>query len=188
MKLNLKGVNRNVKYFRANYCRIFANLVFAGFAIHAIPVEAQQDGTGEIRIVAIQGTVEIMPAGAKTWVLTQTNQVLHPADKLRTGSDSRVTLLWCDQSAVPLGALTQIEILAPDNAKSLPGLQVVEGIVSFFHRDKPGRIRILTHGANASVEGTELVMEVSEKNGTEQTTLSVIDGQVQLSNAQGRYC
>jgi Tfp pilus assembly protein PilF len=189
VKLDPKGLNQNVKYLRAYICRVLANLVFAVFIIHAVALEAQPAAqppeTGEIRIVAIQGTVEIMPAGATTWVLTQTNQVLHPADRLRTGSDSRVTLLWCDQSAVPLGALTQIEILAPNNADSLPSLQVVEGIVSFFHRDKPGRIRILTHGANASVEGTELVMEVAQTNGTEQTTLSVVDGKVKLSNPQG---
>src|SRR5438045_3395892 len=39
----------------------------------------------EIKIVEIQGTAEIMTAGGATWVLTQTNQVLHPHDKLRLG-------------------------------------------------------------------------------------------------------
>ncbi|HXC34511.1 MAG TPA: hypothetical protein VNV43_01465, partial [Candidatus Acidoferrales bacterium] len=81
--------------------------------------------------------------------------------------------------------LTQIEILAPENSSSLPGLNFLKGVLSFFHRDKPGRIRVLTHGANASIEGTEFVMRVSEVNGVEEDTLSVLDGKVLLSNLEG---
>ena len=141
--------------------------------------------SGEIRIVAIQGSVELMPAGAKTWVLTQTNQVLYPGDRLRTADNSRVTVLWSDKSVVPLGPLTQIEILEPDNSGSLPGLNFVKGVLSFFHRDKPGRIRVLTHGANASIEGTEFVIRATGLNGSEQDTLSVLDGKVLFSNSHG---
>jgi Tfp pilus assembly protein PilF len=146
----------------------------------ADPVDA-----GEIRIVELQGQVEVMPAGASTWVLTQTNQVLQPGDRLRSGLNSRVTLLWSDQSVVPFGQLTEVEILAPENAGTLAGLHVVRGIMSFFHRDKPGRIRVLTHGATASIEGTEFVLQVGENNGVEHSVLSLIDGKVSLSNEQG---
>lgn len=149
-------------------------------------VEAQSAvGSGEIRIVSIEGGVEVMPVGASRWVITQTNQVLYPGDQLRTKDNSRVTLLWSDQSAVPLGPLTQIEILAPDKPSSLPGLDMLRGILSFFHRDKPGRIRVLTHSANASIEGTEFVMRVSGLNGAERDSLSVLDGKVLVSNAHG---
>jgi len=140
---------------------------------------------GEIHIVAIQGTVEVMPSGATNWIITQTNQLLNPGDRLRTEDNSRVTILWGDQSVVPLGPLTQIEILPPDNVGSLPGLQMAKGVLSFFHRDRPGHIRVLTHGANASIEGTEFVLEGSAANGVEQDTLSVINGQVLFSNLQG---
>ena len=140
---------------------------------------------GEIRIVELQGTVEMMPAGAQTWVLTQTNQVLHVNDRLRTGANSRATLLWCDQSVVPFGALTEIEILPPDRGDSLSGLHILRGVASFFHREKPGRTHVLTHGATASIEGTEFAVEVAGAAGQEQSTFSVIDGKVRLSNALG---
>src|SRR5438094_1273588 len=52
--------------------------------------------TNEIRIADLQGKVEVSPAGATTWVLTQTNQLLHPSDRLRTGPNSRVALRWSD--------------------------------------------------------------------------------------------
>lgn len=186
MKFNSEAANPNVKIPWAGFCRIFGCLLGAGFLVwgQAALAQAATDA-GEIRIVSLAGTVEVMPAGATSWVLTQTNQVLHPGDRLRTDDNSRVTLLWSDQSAVPLGPLTQIEVLAPDKPASLPGLDMLQGVLSFFHRDKPGRIQVLTHGANASIEGTEFVMRVSEINGVEHDTLSVSDGKVRVSNAQG---
>ena len=51
----------------------------------------------------------------------------------------------------------------------------------FFHRDEPGRIRVITRGAVAGVEGTEFVVTADE---TERTTLSVIDGKVRFGNEQ----
>jgi Tfp pilus assembly protein PilF len=188
MKSNSEALNA-VKIPGTNFYHILAYLACAGFAICGVfvntPAAAQEAETGAIRIVAIQGSVELMPAGASTWVLTQTNQALFPGDKLRTDDNSRVTILWSDQSVVPLGPLTQIEILSPDKPDSLPGLNFARGILSFFHRDKPGRIRILTHGANASIEGTEFVMQSTEVNGLERETLSVLDGKVLLSNSRG---
>ena len=170
----------------ANLCRALACLAIAmcGVLANAQNSSGNADST-QIRIVAVEGSVELMPAGAKTWVLTQTNQLLHPGDSLRTADNSRVTVLWSDKSVVPLGPLTQIEILEPDNSSSLPGLNFVKGVLSFFHRDNPGRIRVLMHGANASVKGTEFVIRESEVYGLKRDTLSVVDGIVLLSNSEG---
>ena len=156
-------------------------LLVASIASRATPVWAGT--TNEIRIVELQGTVELSPKGATTWVLTQTNQIVHPFDRLRTGPDSRVALRWSDQSAVPVGALTELEILPPREKDDESGLQLVRGIISFFHRDKPGRIRVITRGATAGIEGTEFVMEVTDTNDVERTTLSVIEGKVEFGNA-----
>src|ERR1035438_5931930 len=74
--------------------------------------------TNDIRLIELQGKVEMSPAGATAWVLTQTNQILHAFDRLRTGPNSRAALRWSDQSVVPLNALTEIEILPPqDNSE-----------------------------------------------------------------------
>jgi len=100
---------------------------------------------------------------------------------LRTGPDSRVSLLWADENVVPFGASTELEVLAPDATDAQPGLHLVRGIFSFFHRDKPGRIRVVTRGAVAGIEGTEFVMTVDD---AERTTLSVIDGKVRFGNEQ----
>ena len=111
----------------------------------------------------------------------QTNQVLHPFDRLRTGANSRMALLWSDRSVVSFGALTELEVLPPDSSDAQCGLHLLRGIVSFFHRDEPGRIRVITRGAVAGVEGTEFIVAADE---TERTTLSVIDGKVRFGNEQ----
>jgi tetratricopeptide (TPR) repeat protein len=135
--------------------------------------------TNQILIVELQGSVEISPAGAKTWVKTQTNQLLYANDRLRTGPNSRVAIRWSDESVVPLSASTEVEVLPPDASDAKPGLHLVRGVISFFHRDKPGRIRVITRGAVAGIEGTEFVLAVDD---ADRTTLSVIDGKVRFGN------
>ena len=88
------------------------------------------------------------------------------------------------KASCPFGASTELEILPPHSPDAQSGLHLVRGIISFFHRDKPGRIRVITRGAVAGVEGTEFVLAVTVTNGTELTTLSVIDGKVQFGNEQ----
>ena len=133
----------------------------------------------EIRLVEIQGAVEISRGGATTWSPSHTNQVLHPSDRLRIGSASRCALRWSDQSIISFGASSELEILSPQSPADQSGLHLTRGILSFFHRDKPGRIRIITRGAVAGVEGTELVLAV---NADDQATLSVVDGRVRFAN------
>lgn len=181
-----QAIARNVRRLHKFLRGAYPVIILAGWFGGVKDVDAQPaNGGSEIRIVELQGSVELMPAGAQTWVLTQTNQVLHASDKLRTAANSRATLLWSDKSVVPFGALTEIEILPPDAGNSLPGLHILHGVATFFHREKPGSTRVLTHGATASIEGTEFVVDVADTNGQEQATFSVIDGKVRLSNEQG---
>jgi tetratricopeptide (TPR) repeat protein len=137
--------------------------------------------SNEIRIVELQGTVEISNAGTTIWTHAPANQVLHPFDRLRTGENSRVALRWSDQSIVPFGASTELEVLPPNLPDAQCGLHLIRGIISFFHRDKPGKIQIITRGAVAGVEGTEFVMSV---NDADVTTLSLVDGKVRFGNEQ----
>ena len=146
----------------------------------AQPVTGAQT-TNEVQIVEFQGSAEISSASATTWMPAQTNQILHPFDRLRTGANSRVALRWSDQSVIAFGASTELEVLPPHSPGDQCGLHLIRGIFSFFHRDQPGRIQIITRGAVAGVEGTEFVMAVDD---TEQTTLSVIDGKVRFGNEQ----
>lgn len=152
-----------------------------GWIAHSVEPACAQTNEA-IRIVELVGTVEILPHGANTWVLTQARQPLHALDRVRTGTNSSVGLLWSDQSVLRFGALTELQILPPHADNADQGLHLFRGLLSFFHRDQPGRIRVITSGALAGIEGTEFVMEAITTNGVEQTTLSVIDGKVSFGN------
>jgi Tfp pilus assembly protein PilF len=137
--------------------------------------------TNAIQILELQGSVEVLPASTIIWVPAKANQILQPFDRIHTADNSRVALRWSDQSILPFGAATELEILPPDSAEAQAGLHLVRGIISFFHRDQPGRIRIITRGAMAGVEGTEFVLAADDAG---RTTLSVVDGKVKFGNAQ----
>jgi tetratricopeptide (TPR) repeat protein len=157
-------------------------VIGAGIA-HTQPA-ADGAGAGQIRIVELQGAVEVIPYGRQNWKAARTNDVLKPFDRLRTGDNSRVGVSWPGQSVIRFGPLTELEVLPPRSSDSQSGLHLVRGILSFFHRDQPGRIQVITRGAVAGVEGTEFVMAVALSKTSETTTLSVIDGRVQFGNEQ----
>src|SRR5262249_3787595 len=138
------------------------------------------------RIAELQGLLELKIASTTDWIFTQTNQILKPGYLLRTGRNSRVALRWSDQSVMSFGAETMVEILPPEDRESQAGLHLFKGILSFFHRDKPDRIRVVVSGTRAGVKGTEFAMQVETVNDKEETTIYVIDGQVELTNAHGR--
>jgi len=150
-------------------------------AERATPASAQTNEA--IRIVELSGTVEILSHGADHWLPAAATAQLYPFDRVLTGTNGSVALLWSDQSVLRFGALSELEILPPDTAEADRGLHLIRGLLSFFHRDRPGRIRVITSGALAGIEGTEFVMAAVTNNGVQQTTLSVIDGQVRFSNA-----
>jgi tetratricopeptide (TPR) repeat protein len=154
-------------------------LCLLGGAGKAAAQDAAAERRNEARIVEIQGSVEVFPVGGAGWTASQTNQVLHAFDRLHTGADSRVALRWSDQSVLQFSASTELEVLPPDAQAAQSGLHLIRGIVSFFHRDEPGRIRVITRGACAGVEGTEFVLAVNE---SDRTTVSVIDGRVKFGN------
>src|SRR5262245_47621584 len=119
-----------------NKCReLLLAAVLTGIAtwVEVSPAQPASSGdtTNEIRIVAIEGTIEISPRNATTWVpTTVTNLVLNPYDRVRTGRNSRMTLRWSDQSVVPVSALTELQILPPHDPKAESGLHLFRGILS----------------------------------------------------------
>ncbi|HEX3719618.1 MAG TPA: TonB-dependent receptor [Verrucomicrobiae bacterium] len=148
---------------------------------------ASPQTNGAIQIAELRGTVELLPhglpQGAPRWLPAVPNLNLEPHDRLRTGPESSVAIRWSDSSVLRFGALTELEILPPSDAEGDRGLHLLRGILSFFHRGKPGRINVITSGGVAGIEGTEFVVEVGATNGDGQTRLSVIDGKVRFTNA-----
>jgi len=132
-------------------------------------------------VLEMEGMVEAAKWRAAAWEKAQTNQVLLPGDRLRTGARSRAVVRMSDLSTLRLGEFSQIEIPRPEEADS--GFSFGRGIFYFFHRDKPATLPLRTPAVVAVVRGTEFNLVV-EGNGS--TTLSVLDGAVEMSNPLGQ--
>ena len=171
-----------ISYQGRDLGRKISRVILLGALLVSATATASAQSTNEIRIVEIQGAVEVFSAAANAPHPAQNQEMLHPLDRVHTAADSRVVLRWSDQSIVPFGASTEVEVLPPATSGDQAGLNLLRGILSFFHRDQPGRIRIVTRGAVAGVEGTEFILAVDN---ADRTTLSVVDGKVKFSNAHG---
>jgi len=137
----------------------------------------------DIVVTGIEGKVEVVRAGAQAWDLAYTNQVLHAGDRVRVPERGRITLLLSDLSVERFGELSEFTIEPPAAAGKQSGFSLMRGLLYFFHRGKPGDIQIRTRTAGAAVRGTEFNLEVEESG---RTVLTMIDGEVELSNDAGQ--
>jgi hypothetical protein len=133
-----------------------------------------------VRVLSIEGEgkVEFRPAKESRWFQAYTDLVLSPGDRLRVLERSRATVLLPESSPLRLDELTVLELPPPDK----PGFGLLRGIMYFFHRDKPGTWHVQTPTVASLIRGTEFNLKV-EEDGT--TILSLLDGQVEMTNALG---
>src|SRR6266480_4287903 len=139
---------------------------------------------GPVRIIEAQGKVEVLRANSAVWdkASTETNyNVLHPGDRLRTGPNSRAAVMLSDQTVVRIGESGHIQVRPAVRKKA--AFSFLQGIFYFFHRDDPDELDLQTPTVSAVVRGTEFHLRVDE-NG--RTVLSLIDGNVVMTNALGQ--
>jgi Tfp pilus assembly protein PilF len=130
-----------------------------------------------------EGKVEVSRKGTTQWLAANTNQVLHIGDRLRTALRSRATLQWSDLSIVRVDQLTSMELQPPEKAGVKPQLELKSGATYFFSRERPDEIQFRTPVASGAIRGTEFNLAVSDDG---RTILSLLDGEVQLTNALGQ--
>jgi tetratricopeptide (TPR) repeat protein len=116
------------------------------------------------------------------WSAATIGQTLATHDRLRTGEDSRAAVRLTDQSILRVDELTETEILPPQQAGAKPTLDLKEGSAYFFSREKSREVQVKTPAANGAIRGTEFVVRVAANGATKVTML---DGEVELSNARG---
>ena len=132
-------------------------------------------------VLEMEGRVEFVKDATLNWSAASTNQVLFPGDHLRTGNRSRALVRLTPLATLRMGEFSEIQIPKPVAEDS--GFSFRRGIFYFFHRDKPTLLPLRTPATAAVIRGTEFHLQV-EDNG--RTTLQVLDGAVDLSNAAGQ--
>lgn len=129
-----------------------------------------------------ENVVDIATGGSRSWTAATVGQSLAIGDQVKTGEDSRAAIRLTDLSIYRMDELSKVTITPPSTTSDKPGLNLKEGTTYFFSREKSREMRIETPAANGAIRGTEFVVTVAA-NGS--TTLTMLDGEVELSNAQG---
>src|SRR5262245_12040637 len=69
--------------------------------------------TNAVLILATNGTVEVLRAGAQTWDLASPlpeKNLLHPGDQLRTGPNSHARVQMADRTIVPIAPDSHFQV------------------------------------------------------------------------------
>ncbi|MCX6903268.1 MAG: FecR domain-containing protein, partial [Verrucomicrobia bacterium] len=117
------------------------------------------------------------------WQPAKVGQALRIGDKLRTGKQSRATVRLADLSVLRISELTLFEILPPLQKEKKPLLDLKNGLLYFFSREKPTEVQFRTPTVGGAIRGTEFVLQAME-NG--ETLLALLDGEVELGNEAGQ--
>ncbi|MEK7675093.1 MAG: FecR domain-containing protein [Verrucomicrobiota bacterium] len=169
--------------------RKFLESVLVGFVFGAGSWAAQGQPTAvpavaPSQILTTEGkTVEVALAGSLDWHRARINEYLHWGDRLRTGQDSRAMVRLSDQSVLRIRELTTLQIFPPRTADKKPLLDLKNGSVYFFSREKPADVEFSTPTASGAIRGTEFQLQAGE-NGL--TLLALLEGEVELRNDLGQ--
>ena len=114
----------------------------------------QSDAKPAYYIVEIEGVVEIKPRGG-AWSRVAAGQAVSHGDRIRTGEHSRVSIQYSDKSMVRVGASTLFEMTprtgTGDEEKN--GLQLEQGSLYYFGKEKPKDVKIRTAAATGAIRG-----------------------------------
>ena len=125
------------------------------------------------KLVSIQGQVTVNSQAAENPVQ------FCPGSIIATGPNSRAAVFIYDQNTLlRLNQNTEYTIGEDENNHSL--IEVFKGVIHIFSR-VPQSLKIKTPFVNATIEGTEFVVDVDDK----KSDIIVFEGQVRVSNTLG---
>lgn len=135
-------------------------------------------------ILTVEGTnVFVQRFTSNAWENAYPNQILAPKDRGRTGSRSRASVRLSDLSIMRIAERSEFEIQPLPDKEVEAEFSLFRGLMYLLNRDRPGKHRFITPTATAATRGTEFTLEVED--GTGRTTLTVLEGEAELSNAAG---
>ncbi|WP_035615971.1 tetratricopeptide repeat protein [Haloferula sp. BvORR071] len=152
---------------------------FLSACVAAASSAAAQDA----KVLEIENIVQASKGGQGDWAAAAKEQSLAIGDRIRTRQRSRATLRLTDLYTMRLEQFTTVEIAPGLFSENKPRLDVGSGAAFIFSREKEGEIDIKTPAANGAMRGTQLYVKVAA-DGTSR--FQVLEGQVELSNGQGK--
>jgi len=137
-------------------------------------------GAAAAQIVALAGQGQTRAPGVELWSAATLAQQLGAGADMRTLPLSSAALLLTDRTQIRMSANAQLRLCESQPARTL--LELVAGRLWARTKKTPAALQLQTPAAVAVVRGTDWDVEV-EAGG--RTTLTVLSGLVELSNALG---
>ena len=154
---------------------VLSGLLFQATCIAAVPASAE--------IVSITGKVETRPMANAPWTAAQAKQVLFGGNFVRTLDDSSAALLFADRSQLRLSRNSMFEVKSIGDGKTTDtNVSLLKGKSWMQSKSVPNKLKVETPSGTAGIHGTDWVMEVDDAG---VTTVTVLSGEVEFSNALG---
>ncbi|MCU7849715.1 MAG: FecR domain-containing protein [Candidatus Thiodiazotropha sp. (ex Lucinoma kastoroae)] len=131
------------------------------------------------KLISLEGAVETKRANEETWHRAALKQGFCTGDTLRTGYDSRAAVRLTNETLLRLdgdSALTFTHV----EKKTRSIIDLLLGAVHFISRT-PKSLEVRTPYVNASIEGTEFVVQIKDS----VTDVTVFEGLVVATNTAG---
>jgi tetratricopeptide (TPR) repeat protein len=137
-------------------------------------------GAAAAEIVSLTGRGETRTADVQPWTTAFLAQRLAPGADLRTLALSSAAVLLADRTQIRLAAGSQLRLCEAQPERTL--LELAAGRLWARTKKAPAALELRTPAALAAIRGTDWDVEVGAQG---QTTLTVLSGRVELSNAFG---
>lgn len=160
-----------------------STIVLMAVLITACASVGGRAATPDATLLTVEGKVSVSKQAQAAWAPGAVDMALMFGDRVKTGVRSRATVRFSNQSVVRLNELTTMTVRPTNAPPRTPGLEIEDGAVYFFNRERPEAVEIRTPLASGAIRGTEFHLEV-EANGA--TTLTMLDGEVELISELGR--
>lgn len=149
-------------------------LIFAFSSLQAIA----QDAT----VYSSSGSVQFKSSTQTEWSDLPRGATLSFGDEVRTGQSARVGIKLASGKLLRLRANSYLKLAPPRNDEEKSGrLTLSEGVMYLFSRSAKESPEVNTPEVSAAIRGTEVVVSTSKGS----TTVSVLEGEAEISNAHG---
>jgi tetratricopeptide (TPR) repeat protein len=148
------------------------------------------------RLINPQGSVTVLPSGEASWEEAKTGRDLFAGDAVKTGQDSRVSILCIDETQLKLNENTIVVLKgsapSPRMGFAVPATQkdlgsslyeVPAGEIWLRNKNEKAQFGVETPAVTATIRGTEFNLKVDRDGATD---LVLLEGRLSLANPQGQ--
>jgi tetratricopeptide (TPR) repeat protein len=147
------------------------------------------------RLINPQGLVSVLSAGTASWQEAVNGLDLFAGDTVKTGQDSRVSILCIDETQLKLNENTVLvlksSVPSPRLGIATPAAQketdrslyeVPKGEIWLRNKSEKVHFDVQTPAVTAAIRGTEFNLQVNDAGAA---ALVLLEGKIRLSNPQG---